>query len=201
MSHQLHDTSAMLEARPSRPHGETRVVASDFMAVMRMAQPAPAKLPPAESGGVDAARIWQDAISGRAPQQLDAVDRVAAAASWRKMVDTSKPQAGVDHYNGQREVRPVASVAADTDKGTGVLAAAGSVALAAVSVAEPAVDVVAASEIVASDVAASSTQSVTPAAEAVLVAEAVASPEPVASTPAASTEQPVATKRRGWGRK
>lgn len=42
----------------------------------------PAVQPPADQTGVDRAKIWQDAISGRAPQAHLDYDRVGAAKTW-----------------------------------------------------------------------------------------------------------------------
>jgi hypothetical protein len=170
------------------------VVASDFMAVMRLKQPAPAKLPPAESGGVDAARAWHDAISGRALQHLDVVDRAAAAAAWKKMVDASPPQAGL--YTGPRQVRPVSSFASETTSAERT--ATEVVAPASPEVTPQPEAPVASSESMAPVVAPQpEAQSTAPA----LIEAAAAAAQAAEALPADAAPTTTAKPKRSWGRR
>ena len=82
MSNDTH-TLEQLQAHAARPAAEARVNVRSFMDVMKLKQPAPTPQPPAEGGaGVNAAKAWQDAISGRAPQFIGLSNTQDAARQW-----------------------------------------------------------------------------------------------------------------------
>ena len=59
----------------------TTPVPRTFNDVMRLPQPAPAQLPPAEGGATDAVQAWRDAVDGKGKQPAFA-DTAAAARTW-----------------------------------------------------------------------------------------------------------------------
>jgi hypothetical protein len=180
-----------LQAKPTKPAAEARVTATDFMSFMRLKHPAPAVQPPPDGGGnTGAATAWHNAISGKGPEFLDVVDRQRAAEQWRKATDAAKPQAGVDRYNGQREVpyRSTASVAAPVAAPVADDARLHQLVVAELQRQQP--PVIKAAPVAAVELTVETTAAVEPVAHLAPAVESAV--EPVAETVVAKT-------KRSWG--
>lgn len=66
----------------------TTPVPRNFNDVMRLPQPAPAQMPPAEGGATDAVQAWRDAVDGKAKPPAFA-DTAAAARTWMQQPFTA----------------------------------------------------------------------------------------------------------------
>ena len=60
-----------------------------FNDVMRLPQPAPAQMPPAEGGASNAAQAWRDAVDGKGKPPAFA-DTAAAARTWMQQPFTTE---------------------------------------------------------------------------------------------------------------